>query len=154
MPIWQRDRFMPSSSCISSSSRSGAGTTERGLTNPKLELEELELVVEVFEVSDFLESLEPVDSFVFSDSFVLSSPLIYKIRTGIKLVQDTLYANLKQASRLPLRPVRSDLLCATGGRGGPSSTHRIRASQGLQAQESDHGPSESTRASREYSKLR
>ena len=97
----------------------------------------------------FLDSLEPVDFlFVFSDSFVLSSPLIYKICTGIKLVHNTLYANLRQASMLPWRPVRFDLLCVIGGRGGPSSTYRIRASQGLQAQASDHGPSESTRASR------
>ena len=72
MPIWRRDRFMPSSSCVSSSSRSGTGTTERGLPECMLELEELKLVVEVFEVSGFLESLEPVDSFVFSDSFALS----------------------------------------------------------------------------------
>ena len=118
MPIWRRNRFMPSSSCVSSSSRSGTGTTERGLLEPMLELEELKLVVEVFEVSGFLESLEPVDSFVFSDSFALSSPLIYILRTKIKLVQNRLYANLKQASRLPWRPVRSDHLCATGGRGG------------------------------------
>ena len=70
-----------------------------------LKLEELELLVEVFEVSCFLEFSEPVDSFVFSDHFFLSSPLIYKIRTGIKLVQNTLYANLEQASRLPWWPV-------------------------------------------------
>ena len=60
-----------------------------------------------------------------------------------------LYANFSQASRLPWRPVRSDLLCATGGREGLSSTHRIRASQGLQAQESDHGRSEGTKATRD-----
>ena len=88
MPILQRDRFMPSSSCSSSSSRSRTGTTERGLPKPVLELEELGLVVEVFKVSGFLESLEPVVSFVFSESFGLSSPLTYKLRTGIKLVTE------------------------------------------------------------------
>ena len=68
-------------------------------------------------MSGFLDCFEPVDSFAFSDSFGFSLPLIYKIRTGTKLVQNTLYANLTQASRLPLIPVWSDLLCATGGRG-------------------------------------
>ena len=44
-----------------------------------LELEKLKLVVKVFNVAGFLESLEPEDSHVFSDSFGLSSPLIYTI---------------------------------------------------------------------------
>ena len=52
---------------------------EGGLPKPMLEIKKLELVVEVFDVSGFLESLEPVDFIVFSDSFALSSPLIYKL---------------------------------------------------------------------------
>ena len=61
---------MHSSSCISFSSRSGTKTTERGLLKPMLDLEELKLVVEVFDVSGFLETLECVDSFFFSDCCV------------------------------------------------------------------------------------
>ena len=133
---------------VSSSSRSGTGTTERGLPEPMLELEELKLVVEVFEVSGFLESLVPVDSFVFSDSFALSSPLIYKIRTKIKLVKNTLYTNLKLASRLPWRPIRCHLLCATGGRGGLALPTVFAPLRVYRPKESDHGPSESTRDSR------